>query len=52
MLFWVGLIVFGIPLYYAILQRKKHREKYQRELEDIQRRIAAKELDQKENSGD
>lgn len=52
MLFWVALIVFGIPLIVAVVLRQKHNQKYQNELEDIQRRIAEKEAEQKESVGE
>lgn len=43
MAIWITLIVIGIPLLLAILWRRKQQNKYQSELEDIQRQIAEKE---------
>lgn len=45
MAFWIVLIVFGIPLCLAVVLRRKQQQKYQNELEDIQRRIAEKEAE-------
>ena len=49
MLFWVALVVFGIPLLVAVMLRRKHNQKYQDELDEIQRRIAEKESEKKRN---
>lgn len=48
MAFWAVLIVFGIPLALAVTLNRKQQQKYQNELQDIQRQIAEKEAAAKE----
>ena len=43
MLIWMALAAFLIPLIYIITSSREAKRKYERELAEIQRKIAAKE---------
>ena len=43
MLFWMALVVFGIPLVYMLAHHGETKRRRQRELERIQKRLAEKE---------
>ena len=40
MIFWLALVVFGIPLVYMLAQHGESKRRRQRELERIQKRLA------------
>ncbi len=44
-MFWIALVVFGIPLVYMIAQHFETKRNRERQLEQIERRLAEKEAE-------
>ena len=49
-MFWIALVVFGIPLVYMLAQHGETKRKRERQLKQIERRLAEKEAESESNA--
>ena len=49
-MFWIALAVFGIPLIYMLAQHAETKRNRERQLRQIERRLAEKEAESESNA--